>query len=1110
MAGDDDAEPSLAAGVGASSQRGGGFGGRSSRVRNFLGITKIGSRVNVEGVRSLNTAFDQLLATLQKVRTEMTTINQLQGTATGAGGGGAGPSSGMQTGIGASNANTGRLSTMISKFAAMNGATQAGVVGLTASTTMNALLGPVTSRFNRNLQESIPISQGGMLLQSQYGTRGTNEWDRVKALGQFNVSRADTLAAQSIGLALGQGPTQVNRFLQQTVAPLVQASGGTLTPSAAAATAGTFMDPMVMRRARSLAIPQARIAGQVQNPLTTAMGYIKDFEKRYGITMNNIDFENLRSVGSSMRYSMKRLYGLSDDAIDTIVQAGLQNYQFKTTPGTGGRTIDFSSGSDLNKLGLSTSNLGLKMFQYTTAGVNRESQFFRTQQGAEVGKLQTDINIENTLGSLEEKFSGLIGPLGEFQKYIKMATTALGVLSGLSLLKGGGFFGGGGGGGGLLGMLGIGKSAATGAAGAEGIAAMGAEGVAGVGVEGAAAAVGGMSLATGAAVAAPIVAAGIGAVALNSWLNSRTRKRQDKVRKKAALNATVLDDRTLLSQLMSGSRHMTQMPNPNNWMMFPGAKEQGQLRVWEVRRSQLMSEMLTELRDNSAFDKVNPETASEIVSLIDFFSNDNGTKYDDFYSSARKYQKDIAPIVKGSTTASSVYRKYFGAVPDPFAFIPVTTAPANELVTTTSQILGKDESPNTTGDPVDDRVASKGATWSNLTPLMRSRLLSMFKASGGRVWLGNGWRSSKQQETMFLSRYVPDPSGDRTYQGKKWKRVRGAPAAPPGSSMHEIGMAADLEGDLDWVQANADQFGLKTFASVNDEKWHVQPKEFPNSRSQYESSIGSSAAAATTATDTTPPILGDEGTTAAAGGGASLLASASGLNYSLVSSTLGSLSVNRRPNGSSASVMSSSAGATSTSAGTAAVAGGTLTGAQIAQLAYNAGFRGQDLVDVVAIAGRESHGSTAAFNGNASTGDLSYGLMQINMKGSLGPANLKRFGITSNEQLFDPQTNLNAAYVLYQANSNTLRAWGGYKGKSNTYATDPTAAAAAVRAAGLSTTGDPMGGGGGGTVINVQNVTVSATLQATGNLKYDANALATATAGMIKDAADRTARRSGA
>ena len=52
--------------------------------------------------------------------------------------------------------------------------------------------------------------------------------------------------------------------------------------------------------------------------------------------------------------------------------------------------------------------------------------------------------------------------------------------------------------------------------------------------------------------------------------------------------------------------------------------------------------------------------------------------------------------------------------------------------------------------------------------------------------------------------------------------------------MHELGLAADLVGDLKWVVDNAGQFELRSFASVNDEPWHVQPVELPTRRTEYE------------------------------------------------------------------------------------------------------------------------------------------------------------------------------------------------------------------------------------------------------------------------------------
>jgi len=54
-----------------------------------------------------------------------------------------------------------------------------------------------------------------------------------------------------------------------------------------------------------------------------------------------------------------------------------------------------------------------------------------------------------------------------------------------------------------------------------------------------------------------------------------------------------------------------------------------------------------------------------------------------------------------------------------------------------------------------------------------------------------------------------------------------------------------------------------------------------------------------------------------------------------------------------------------------------------------------------------------AFNGRGN--DLSYGWLQINMKGSLGPARMAQFGLSSYEDLFIPEVNLAAGWELFQA-----------------------------------------------------------------------------------------------
>lgn len=52
-------------------------------------------------------------------------------------------------------------------------------------------------------------------------------------------------------------------------------------------------------------------------------------------------------------------------------------------------------------------------------------------------------------------------------------------------------------------------------------------------------------------------------------------------------------------------------------------------------------------------------------------------------------------------------------------------------------------------------------------------------------------------------------------------------------------------------------------------------------------------------------------------------------------------------------------------------------------------------------------------NDTDATRDLSYGLMQINMRGKLGPDRMARCGLTAYEDLWDPRTNLACARTLY-------------------------------------------------------------------------------------------------
>jgi len=95
---------------------------------------------------------------------------------------------------------------------------------------------------------------------------------------------------------------------------------------------------------------------------------------------------------------------------------------------------------------------------------------------------------------------------------------------------------------------------------------------------------------------------------------------------------------------------------------------------------------------------------------------------------------------------------------------------------------------------------------------------------------------------------------------------------------------------------------------------------------------------------------------------------------------------------------------------------------ELQSLAVQGGFDPKDAPLVAKIAMGESSGNPSAFNGEGR--DQSYGLMQINMLGDMGPERRSQFGISSNEALNDPLTNMKAAHAIYQQQG--WGAWGAY------------------------------------------------------------------------------------
>ncbi|WP_409181693.1 transglycosylase SLT domain-containing protein [Amycolatopsis sp. VS8301801F10] len=100
-----------------------------------------------------------------------------------------------------------------------------------------------------------------------------------------------------------------------------------------------------------------------------------------------------------------------------------------------------------------------------------------------------------------------------------------------------------------------------------------------------------------------------------------------------------------------------------------------------------------------------------------------------------------------------------------------------------------------------------------------------------------------------------------------------------------------------------------------------------------------------------------------------------------------------------------------------------LSAGEIAEHAYRAGFRGHALTTAVAVALAESGGNTRAHNGTPP--DNSYGLWQVNMLGSLGPARRREFRLHSNDELFDADENAKAAWAI-SGHGKSFQPWSTY------------------------------------------------------------------------------------
>lgn len=1124
-------EPNLGSGGFSSTTAGGG----TPRTPVSRG-SRIGISVGLEGLTKFESLTAKIRDNLKNIRESFTAINQqgrAGGTALLGGLGSPGVGGGGMSGVGGGGGGFGNF---VARMAVGGGVANA-VLDRSTRNMMESI--PI---YARSAQLSSMYGNSMPYLQV--------ERQRLDALGQYAGDRQSAMAAEATGLRYGQTTAQ-NQTYMQGLGRMVQASGGTMNVAQAAQAGAGFLDPMVMRRQQAMGMQTARVGGQVRDTMTVAQDYIKNFEstRNNGRKLNEFDFINMQAPGSPIRVYFQQTYGLDDGSIDLIVQAGMQTVRAGGNLNYGSSSsISAGLGTNSSQLGLQAAQTMTVRSGREAQFAGRQADNFVNLLGTDqtiqktLGEFEDQLSsVVGTLTNFERVLKGMLGlgavGLGGMMLSGRGGMGGGGLLGGMMGMGGGGMFGGMGGGMGMGmggGGMGMGGGILPGPSspyvpGGPGIGGMlsrsigprgGAMGgmlniaAGGMAVQqavnatnwgdifgaGAAGAVAGARFGPMGAVAGG--ALGLSAAGVMTLVNDARGREQERSANMLSLGISLPDDRLLqtLNEMGIGTYGSSSADAAGT-----SGHSTGMFNAFQLRRGTLISDFLGSLseedkkklanyisQDGRHYFASDVDARSKFNEMSQFFGNPSQVIDDSRWKEQAVRGvgnvvtfQDVLSLIDSSSVFSSLRSRrteYFGEV-NPFDFVEINTAPYTSVLDTINTSTTSDASTGdatfSTGDAAGVQRSYSDNSWQGLDPRMKTRLKTMFEQSGGQVWLGGGGgtRSSATQEAMFRDRYRPDPNGEIEWNGQRWKHVKGAAAAPPGRSFHEVGLAADLQGpgvNNGWLKANAARFGLKEFSQVNNEPWHVQLAELPNSRSQYEKAGGATAFGSSDV-GVTP--------TESSGGGAATASSFSGIRYSL----LDTLASSRWMSSGSGLAYSGTAGETTGGPAVTAVAGQQLTGEQVANLAYQAGFRGQGLIDVVAISKRESSWNSGAFNGNTSTGDRSYGLMQLNMLGNLGPARLQAWGLTSEEQLFDPLTNLRAAFQLSQGGTN-FHHWGGYKGMSDTYNTNVSSAAEVVRNAGL---GDgpfaATGGGGAGGLFKFD-----ITIQASGNLQYDTQQFAAA------------------
>lgn len=99
-----------------------------------------------------------------------------------------------------------------------------------------------------------------------------------------------------------------------------------------------------------------------------------------------------------------------------------------------------------------------------------------------------------------------------------------------------------------------------------------------------------------------------------------------------------------------------------------------------------------------------------------------------------------------------------------------------------------------------------------LDPTFERAVQKLLAAARGSLRVVSGWRSPAEQSVLWSEALVkygsPEAADD-------W-------VAPPGSSMHERGLAVDLGGDIELAARLVEELGLPLWRPLSNEPWHFE------------------------------------------------------------------------------------------------------------------------------------------------------------------------------------------------------------------------------------------------------------------------------------------------